>query len=222
MIALLATTWEDVKNVAEVVNHVAGVMALVVGGLWALKRFGLTRESRTFLDLSSTARVVAADGDAVLVVVSVQMKNIGTARIDARTVRKEDGAIFDDGYDRCTHAATLKIRRIPDFPTPAQFDWYVLPHLPAEIITLNRRVQEPLEEVNYLADYNEVREDGSIEVDFWLEPNTTYEASVPLRLAPGNYAIKTFFFGRLLDTPHEQEYWSHLTVVRCVPPTVAL
>jgi hypothetical protein len=204
------TSWEDVNNLAQSV-------ALVAGGGWALWRFGLTRESRTFLDLSASARVVDGSADSALAVVTVQMKNIGAARIDARTVRKGDGTIFNDGFDRCLHAATLKVRRIPDYQAPAQFDWYVLPPLPAEITTLNRHVQEPLEEVNYLADFNEVKNDGSVELDFWLEPDTTYEASVPLRLPRGNYAIKTFFIGRL-DTPHEQEYWSHLTVFRCDEP----
>jgi hypothetical protein len=203
-------SWEDVNNLAQSV-------ALVVGGWWALKRFGLTRESRTFLDLSASARVVDGSADSMLVVVTVQMKNIGSARIDPKTTRNPDGSIFNDGYDHCLHAATLKVRRIPDYQAPTQFDWYVLPPMSADIRTLNRHVHEPLEEINYIADFNEVHEDGSVEPDFWLEPNTSYDASVTLRLAKGTYAIKTFFIGAL-DSPREQEYWSHMTVFHCDVP----
>jgi len=198
-------------------NDLAQIIALVVGGGWALWRFGLTRESRTFLDLSTSARVVDTAADSMLVVVTVQMKNIGSSRIDPKTARKPDGSIFNDGYDHCLHAATLKVRRIPEYETPTQFDWYVLPPMPADIRTLNRHVHEPLEEIDYLADFNEVREGGSVEPDFWLEPNTSYDASVSLRLEKGNYAIKTFFIGAL-DKPHEQEYWSHVTVFHCGVP----
>ena len=139
-------------NTWEQVNSVAQIAALVGGGWWALKRFGLTRESRTFLDLSASARVVDNDDDSALVVITVQMKNIGSARIDAKTERTPDGSIFNDGYDHCLHAPTLKVRRIPEYKMPSQFDWYVLPPVSADILTLNRHVHEPLEEINYLAD----------------------------------------------------------------------
>ena len=46
-------TWEDINSLAQ-------TAALIVGGWWALGRFGFTRESRTFLDLS-TRRYLALD-----------------------------------------------------------------------------------------------------------------------------------------------------------------
>ena len=62
-------------------NDLAQIIALVVGGGWALWRFGLTRESRTFLDLSTSARVVDTAADSMLVVVTVQMKNPPSGRV---------------------------------------------------------------------------------------------------------------------------------------------
>jgi hypothetical protein len=115
-------------------SDVAQIAALIVGGAWALNRFGVTRVSRSFLEMSVAAKVVGGGGDRLLVEVTVRLKNLGGSRIDARTGHQEGKFLYDDGWDQCEHAGTLKVRAVPEKPVPVIFDWYGLEPLAATLI----------------------------------------------------------------------------------------
>ena len=200
-------------------NDVAQMFALVIGGVWALNRFIATRASRTFLELSASAKVVGGTDENLLVQIVIRLKNIGTSRIDAR--RGSPGTLlYDDTWDRCQHAGTLKIRAVPSGQAPALFDWYGLQPFNATLTLASLRnspeqavaIVGTLEQINYLADFQNP-ENGFTNTDFWLEPGEVYELTVPLWLPSGNYAVKTYFLGS--ETHHlEEEYWSHTALCR--------
>ena len=56
--------------------------------------------------------------------------------IDARTGYQAGKFLYDDGWDQCEHAGTLKIRAVPQKPVPLVFDWYGLKPL-ATTLTLS-------------------------------------------------------------------------------------
>jgi len=174
--------------------------------------------------MSVVARVVSSGGEGLLVEVTVRLKNIGGSRIDARTGYQAGKFLYDDGWDQCEHAGTLKIRAVPQKPVPLVFDWYGLKPL-AATLTLSAPHKAPseiaprsgmLEQINYLADFQDPV-GGFTDVGFWMEPNETYELTVPLWLAPGDYAVKAFFLGQ--DRSHaEEEFWSQTHYCRLEPP----
>ena len=51
---------------------------------------------------------------------------IGTSRINARKGHLAGRLLYDDGWDQCKHAGTLKIRAVPPGNVPGLFDWYGL------------------------------------------------------------------------------------------------
>jgi len=199
-------------------NDVAQIVALMVGGGWALNRFIDTRASRTFLEMSADARVVGGTDEKLLVEVVVRLKNIGASRINARKGHQAGGLLYDDGWDQCEHAGTLKIRPVLASEPPALFDWYGLPPLNGTLTLAAQSTPSQivaragsLEQINYLADFQDPV-GGFNDTDFWLEPNEAYELTVPLWLKAGHYAVKAYFLGD--ERRHlEEEYWSH-TVFR--------
>jgi hypothetical protein len=220
----------DWPKTFEALNNVAQILALVVGGWWALKRFGITRESRTFLNVTVRGQVVGGGGSSLLTLVTVRLENLGGARIDARTTAHGVGGgfLYDDGWDQLEHAGTLKLRAVlPTQRLPTLFDWYVLRPLDSSLAIAAKfsapgHVKGPpigtLEQVNYLADFLDSATQFS-QSDFWLEPGEAHEASVMLWLPPGDYAIKAYFLGSV--TAHrEEEYWSSTTLFHCELPPV--
>jgi hypothetical protein len=201
-------------------NDLAQIVALIIAGGWALSRFVATRASRTFLEMSISAQVVGGTNDNLLIQIVVRLKNIGASRIDARKGHDANGFLYDDQWDTCQHAGTLKIRAVPDGDAPTLFDWYGLPPLkatlslaaphasPAQIVARGG----DLEQINYLADFQDSMASFQ-DTDFWLEPNEVYDLTVPLRLPRGNYAVKAYFLGQ--EKRHlEEEYWSQTVFCR--------
>jgi hypothetical protein len=216
--------WPQTFSAAD---DVAQIAALTIGGIWALNRFAITRASRTFLEMSVGAKVVGGGSDNLLVQVVIRLKNIGASRINARKGHK--GAfLYDDGWDQCQHAGTLKVRSVQARSAPALFDWYGLQAIDASLrlaapFDAPNHIAEQtgtLEQINYLADFQDPV-GGFEDADFWLEPNETYELTVPLWLSSGHYALKAFFLGE--ERGHgEEEYWSQTIYCRLEPPNHAM
>ena len=214
----------DWPTVLSAASDLAQIVALVVGGAWALNRFGITRASRTFLEMSVGAIVVGGDEENALVEVVVRLKNIGASRIDARRGSQPGAFLYDDGWDKCEHAGTLKVRAVPTRSSPLVFDWYGLQPLTATLMLTAHTATSAsgvapsgaLEQINYLADFQDPI-GGFADVDFWLEPNETYELKVPLWLPPGHYAMKAYFLGKERGRG-EEEYWSHTVFCRVEAP----
>lgn len=189
---------------------------LFVTAVLAVRRFGLQRETATFLRVTVSAEDLVVSRDLVLVALTVRLDNLGQTKIDARrTPRDANGFLYDDGWDRLRHAGTLQVRSIPKADHPLLFDWYTLSPLSldtslssdsAAFGDIVHRVRE-LEQINYLDDYQDP-EGSFAEAHFWLEPRESYELFVPLWLPHGTYAAKAVFLGK--DRSHSnEEYWSH-------------
>jgi hypothetical protein len=200
------------------------LLTLASGLYLAAVRFGLKRERATFLRVSIHTSIVAHNNLLALVNVVVCLENKGDTRINARTHRdleKPSKFLYDDTWDQCEHAGTLKLRPIPLRDAPRVFDWYALATAPATIERCTVADQPhqvacrpgDLEQINYLGEYQDPKVDFT-DVDFWLEPRETYELSVPMWLLPGAYAAKATFLGQRTE-PREEEFWTstHVFVV---------
>ena len=201
----------------DIILKTLTLLTVAVTAFLAVRRFGLQRESATFLRVLVTAKEISKSGALILTSLSVKLDNLGQTRIDARTMpRDPKGFLYDDGWDQFQHAGTLKIRPIVRAEDPLLFDWYSLaPMSIASTISgdvgsygeVARRVRE-LEQINYLDDYQDPEKQFT-EVHFWLEPKESYELVVPVWLPVGIYAAKAVFLGK--EYSHEnEEYWSHV------------
>ena len=208
---------DDYHIQIDIILKILTFLTVAVTVFLAVRRFGLQRESATFLRVLVTAKEISKSGALVLTSISIKLDNFGQTRIDARTMpRNSKGFLYDDGPDQFQHAGTLKIRPITREKKPLLFDWYSLPAMSiAPTISgdvgsygeVTRRVGE-LEQINYLDDYQDPEKQFT-EVHFWLEPKESYELLVPVWLPVGIYAAKAVFLGR--EASHEdEEYWSHV------------
>jgi hypothetical protein len=193
------------------------LLTVAITAYLAVRRFGLQRESATFLRVLVNAKEVVSSNELNLIAVTVKLDNLGQTRIDARTApRDSNGLLYNDGWDRFHHAGTLQIRPIAIATEPLVFDWYSLPIMPIKTMlssdaeSYGHVVQGNgnLEQINYLDDY-QGPEGNFAEVDFWLEPKESYELLVDLWLPVGTYAAKAVFLGKK-SSRKDEEYWSHV------------
>ena len=175
--------------------QLAAVVLTLFGTAWAIYVFSIRRFRFTFLNISLHATQICTIRQLILVQLSVRLENKGNSRIDARELKTKENYLYNDGFDACRHAGTLKIRQVPDQEQQKLFDWYYLPII----------LEIGLEQINYLNEFIDPRADSK-EVDFWLEPRETYELNVFLSLLPGTYAAKAYFLGKKRKHKDE-EYW---------------
>jgi len=199
------------KAYLELIVSLMTFLTLATGLYYAIRRFGLKRERFSFLNLTVDAKVMHDLGEVKLVSIVISLENKGETRINARRKRGSKEFLYDDGWDRCMHAGTLKIRPIPVEKEPFLFDWYSLKPMNAKVsqeeiegVTIT---EDNLEQINYLSEFQDP-EDNYREVDFWLEPKESYIVEVPIWLRPGIYCAKAFFLGPRRKY-QEEEYWSH-------------
>jgi hypothetical protein len=192
------------------------LLTLVSGLYFAIRRFGLKRERYSFLKMDVEAKVIEDSGDMVLVSIVIHLENKGETRINARRERRPDGYLYNDGWDQCLHAGTLKIRAVPSEHRPLLFDWYSLKPLSATISWASSGriavTEGDLEQINYLAEYGDPEAQYK-EVDFWIEPREVYDLQVAMWLPPGIYRIKALFIGNI-NKYQEEEYWSCTNMFR--------
>ncbi len=188
------------------------IISLSWGTIYAIRSFGLKREKFSFLTLNLAATVIKQVGDLLLVSVIVHLENKGQTRISARryeNIEVEGGDfLYDDDWDKCKYAGTLKIRGVPDQHKTELFDWYSLQQI-NEISELKERKEShrvDLEQINFLYEFKDP-DTHYKDVDFWLEPYEIYDLQIMLWLPPGTYAMKAYFLGKLVKY-REEEYWS--------------
>jgi hypothetical protein len=215
---LLGSAYGDVV-MTPVLDFVLRALTFVViasTAVLAIRRFGLQRETATFLRILVSAREVAAQADLHLIAITVKLDNLGQTKIDARTGgRDHSGYMYDDSWDRFRHAGTLQIRQVASPQRSQLFDWYSLPPLSVEAVisasaSADGRItpqSSDLDQINYLDDYQDP-EGGFVDTDFWLEPRESYELVVPVWLPKGSYVAKAVFLGSVTECKNE-EYWSH-------------
>jgi len=194
-------------------------LTLATGLYYAIRRFGLKRERFSFLNLTLDAKVMHDLGEVKLVSIVISLENKGETRINARRKRGTKEFLYDDDFDQCMHAGTLKIRPIPIEQEPLIFDWYSLKPMNAKIsrgdIEGVNTTEESLEQINYLNEFEDPK-DNYREVDFWLEPKESYIVGVPIWLRPGMYCAKAIFLGPRKKY-QDDEYWSHTTIFHVKP-----
>lgn len=188
-------------------------ITLTASLLFAIRRFGLRRESHTFMRITAEAKTVRAYRGLALVSITVHLENKGATQIRARRADRSEGWLYkvEGDPDQCRHAGTLKIRKVPRKTRPVLFDWYSLKPLRVRADSEGFDQIEPgLEQINYLDEFQDPQ-GGFKDVHFWIEPHETYDPLVYVWLEPGVYVAKAFFLGA--KTKHQdEEYWSCQTV----------
>lgn len=186
----------------ELILKVLTFLTVAITAGFTIRRFGLHRESATFLRVLVEPKEVVRIGDLVLTTITIKLDNLGQTRIDARTKPRAKGLLYDDGWDRCQHAGTLKVRPISAAKEPLVVDWYSLPTTKMATTTTS-----DLEQINYLDEYQDP-DAAFAETHFWLEPKESYDLRVMVWLPVGTYAAKAVFLGK--DVSHKnEEYWSN-------------
>lgn len=78
-----ASALDDAKTIMEIVGGAVTALAVVIGGGWALWRFGKERTYLPRLEVDLSGQWVEVDGSRVLLA-RIRVRNIGTARVDLR------------------------------------------------------------------------------------------------------------------------------------------
>jgi hypothetical protein len=215
------------KEILSIAVAILTLLTLGSGLYFAVVRFGLKRERATFLRINIDTVIVSHAKAVALVQLVVRLENKGDTRINARRLEDLDAPakfLYDDTWDQCEHAGTLKVRAVPARESTWILDWYALSAMSATVERCTvadtphhvaPRVGD-LEQINYLSEY----QDPAVNyrnVDFWLEPHESYDQTVPLWLLPGEYAAKAYFLGRRAEHG-EEEFWT-CTLLFHVPAT---
>lgn len=202
------------KPYFDFIVSVLTFLTLASGLYFGIRRFGLKRERFCFLNLTVDTKVIKNIGKVKLSSIVVTLENKGETRIDTRRRRRDDGFLYNDDWDQCMHAGTLKIRPIAAQEEPLLLDWYSLKPMTAKVSRVVAEgvcaVEESLDQINYLSEFQDPATNYN-EVDFWLEPKESYKFEVPIWLPPGLYWAKAYFLGRR-EKHREDEYWSHATI----------
>jgi hypothetical protein len=191
MNAISEVVWfspEAIKNYAE-------VLAILVGGVWAVWRFCLRRERDTALDIALSQQSVPRADGSFLVFLDVMFTNRGAVRVTAR--RKRYPA-YDDDSESLNFSGSLVIRELPDTaPVGAQVRWFAT--------ASDRSPRQTDIEADLLDDC-----ELTGETDFWMEPGECSHSGVAIILRAGAYAAMVTFVGAAGD----HEFWRRIFLIR--------
>ncbi len=177
VICLVLSHSEELKNWAETIG-------IMVGGFWALWRFGLRRERKPALDIALTLKIIPETEERFLAFFDVTLTNKSTRQVLAR-IRKAGRPAFKDRNETLQHSCSLLLRRVPpETPQDKLVRWFA---------DADAKSPLPTHEANLLDDY-EYEEPGRKE--FWMEPSESYHLGVGIRLQPGVYLAMVTFVGQ--------------------------
>jgi hypothetical protein len=179
-----------------VVNDAVVSVAALAGGAWAILRLKRERSDEAALDID-VSHTSYPQSDQCFVFFRVVLRNVGKTKIQAKT-ESSGGFIYDDGVEQLKHGCSLQLKRIKPWAagTHRRLDWFDSPLLEAV---------EGLGEINLLADYEDPKQDNS--VDFWMEPSETYDLGTPLMLSGGTYLAKV----TVVASGDDGNYWTSIT-----------
>ncbi len=180
-------------QVPETIESYAKTTAILVGGAWALYRFGLTREREPALAFDIQHSVKATGEGPRLVAFDVAVTNKSKVKLAAGSTRPA----YKDSLEQLNYPVSLLLRPVNGLgkhgtsirwfdggePSPRSDD--------IELDLLN----------DYLAD---------IDSDFYMEPGETYQLSAIVFLEPGTYVAMVTFIGERMP----DDFWRRTTVVR--------
>jgi hypothetical protein len=186
----------SLKELAEIADHLATTIGILMGGGWVLYQYMIRRAGETGLSIDLLSTVSARPDGRRLLFLDVVFKNTGNARLDASVVSGDSLAEQFEGSVR--FAGSLQLRKIeaPSLQAATHVDWWGKePGL----------LTSALPEVNLLTEYT----DASGVAEFFMEPGEEYHLGTAFVVDPGAYLAKAVFVGQ-----REAEYWSRIVHVR--------
>jgi hypothetical protein len=193
------------KDCAEIAEHWATVVALLVGGGWVLYQYVIRRSGETGLAIDVTSRVTPHAGGRQFLFFEVTLKNTGQRRLDAS---RQSPSQLAGQYEGSVHrAGSLQVREVEALPAGkvSHLNWWA-----AGAEGIGSFV---VPEIDLLAEYT----DPEGRIEFFMEPGEEYRLGSPLILNPGVYLAKIVFIGR-----RAQEYWSRIVPLVVESPNSAL
>jgi hypothetical protein len=191
---------EGIKNILE-------AAAILAGGIWAIIRFRVFRESVTKLAIGLTARSVPRADDGLLTVfLDVKFTNASPVRLRAKRLRYEgEGSdpAYQDEFETLKYSGSLLLREVPAGAARGPVPWFSR----AE----NNSPRKGDIEIDL---FDEYELDG--QTDFWMEPGEIYHSGVTLILPRGTYQVMVTFVSQDRDT----DFWrrTFLVNVPCEDP----
>ena len=188
-----------VAEVAKIASYIATTAGIVVGGGWAIYRFGLRRERETALGISLTVKTLPYPTGRFIASFNVSLTNRGAVKVGAQPKRQP---AYEDASEKLRYAASVLLRQVPaDLASASVVRWFP--------DTGGKSPREGDIELDLL---NEYEIDGK--TDFWMEPGETVESSASVVLEAGTYlALVTFIGGNTKD-----DFWRRLDVVQIPQP----
>lgn len=177
--------WVDLAVAAQ---GWATVVAVLVGGVWALYTYRLKRQAETALDLQVSVQLHAY-GARVLAFVGVQLGNRGLVRVDATRSKPA----YQDDDEIVPYAGHIRLRPLdPKQTTASALQWF-------------DGSTDGSNDLNdsFLSSYET---DGTLL--FWLEPGECYRLGSTLVLDPALYMGMVTFVGN-----GPKEFWRQTFVI---------
>jgi hypothetical protein len=188
---------EQWKTATEIASNFAVVLAALVGGVWAWRRYHLERTNEAALEIGFGYKTSAV-GEDFLVEIDVVLTNKGKTKIEANT-RRTDGFVYSDDVEKLKYSASLQLRRVQpwDPNSNRHLDWFESPLL-QPVLGLHP-------EINLLSDYEDP---GTGVVQFWMEPEEIYHVGAVVVLQQGHYIAKATFIGA-----NDGDFWTRVAAV---------
>lgn len=199
--------FEAAKNIAEII-------AIGIGGAWALYLFMIQRQSEPAIGIKVDYKCVPNGSELYLTYFDVAFSNIGKVRIQGRKARNPAYPIeskdHDDEEETLKYGGSLLLRSIPaNLPENTILDWFNQESgKPGEKLK-ELFFDKPEIEADLLYDY--AIKDKKMEItDFWMEPGETYDVGACIALRPGNYLAIITFLGEKSD----DELWRRKAIIQ--------
>ena len=212
----MQTTVDSVHKFFQIIAVIG-----VLYGIYIAREKWLVERERfrffTFLKLGLDEDIIQEQDNLSLVAINIHLENTGWKRISARRYKdlkgKETNFLYNDNFDQCKHAGTLKIRKMPDNYKAGLFDWYsLIPINNVDVSKDGKQFQSDLEQLNFLEEFEDPLTNYH-DVDFWLEPSESYHQQIMIWLPKGVYVVKAYFLGNLIKY-EEEEYWSSTKIIK--------
>jgi hypothetical protein len=177
--------------------------AVVLGGCWALYRFGLRRERETALAMSMTPVCAEYGSGRYFILFDVTLTNKGSVRVVSKKARMH---AYKDHAETLNYSGDLLVRRVPsEYPECRQLRWFADPSSAALPASASVDIEADL-----LEDYVNARG----ETEFWMEPGESYHVNAAIVLTPGLYLAKVTF----IADDGDDEFWRRVFLVQVPPP----
>ncbi len=181
------------KDFAEIADHLATVVALLIGGGWVLYQYVIRRSGESGLSIDLKAQTSEWKPESKLAFVDVVLRNTGQRCIDATTDSPSSLEQQFEGSIR--YAGSLQLRKLNSQASGAvaHIDWWDK--------SSGWLAQPIVPETDLLKEYTD--QEGTVE--FFMEPGEEYHLGNVFILEPGIYLAKIVFVGQ-----RKAEFWGRI------------